>query len=400
MASKNLKKLKSLCYVTLGGTIAYQIVYLKKDFKGYYENVLQPLSQRINPEWAHKLGVAAIKHGIFPPEDYEDPKVLNTKLLDFELSNPLGIAAGFDKDGEAVVGLRNLGFSIVEIGSVTPEPQPGNPKPRVFRLPEDNAVINRYGFNSIGHLEVRKKIESIDKALLQKGLLGINLGKNKTSENAIEDYINGVRRFCMVADYFVINVSSPNTPGLRSLQNKKNLQELLTEVNNTRESIFMFNGQKPPLFLKLSPDLTLEEMWDVAYVVTSKKSKVDGLIISNTSIDRSCLVNKEFSGESGGVSGKPLTDKSTEMIRTMYKLTKGRIPIIGVGGIFTGQDAYEKILAGASAVQIYTALIYHGPPVVTKIKSELAELLERDGYKSVNEAVGKGVKLGYFSSFF
>ncbi|CAH2084721.1 unnamed protein product [Euphydryas editha] len=386
----NLKKIKSLCYLTLGGSLSYQIIYYKKDFNGYYDNVLQPLSQRLDPEWAHKIGVSAIKYGIFPPENFEDPKVLNTKFLQFELSNPIGIAAGFDKHGDAIKGLRNIGFSVVEIGSVTPEPQSGNAKPRVFRLPEDGAVINRYGFNSEGHNEVHNKIRNLDKALLQNGLLGINLGKNKNSIDAVQDYSLGINKFYNIADYFVINISSPNTPGLRSLQNKNELHELLAGVNKTLNSLE--GGKRPPLFLKIAPDLTLEEMKDIVSVITKKETKIDGLIISNTTIERPSLVNQEFSTETGGLSGKPLTKKSTDVIRTIYKLTKGSIPIIGVGGVFTGQDAYEKILAGASVVQIYTALIYHGPPVVTKIKSELAQLLTRDGYSDVSAAVGKGVK--------
>ncbi|KAJ8723342.1 hypothetical protein PYW08_003254 [Mythimna loreyi] len=392
MAGKKeaIKKLKSLCSVTIGGSLAYQFIYYKKDFDGYYTNVLQPLSQYLNPEWAHKIGVIAIKYGFFPPAKADDPQVLKTKFLDYELKNPIGIAAGFDKHGDAVIGLRKLGFSIVEIGSVTPEAQPGNPKPRVFRLPEDKAVINRYGFNSEGHDEVYKKIDTIEKSLLDKGLLGINLGKNKLSNNPIEDYVLGIKKFTDVADYFVINISSPNTPGLRALQKKEELYELLKEVNKARSS--MKTNHNPPLLLKLAPDLSNEEMNEIVSVILKKESKVDGLIISNTTVDRSNLQNTKFPNEAGGLSGKPLAVKSTEMIKQMYKMTKGKVPIVGVGGVFTGQDAYDKILAGASAVQIYTALIYHGPPVVSKIKNELAELLERDGYSNVNEAVGKGIK--------
>lgn len=382
-----MRKLKSLCYVTVGGTVAYQIVHLKKDFSSYYNTYLQPLSQTLSPEWAHKLGVSAIKYGLFPSENYEDPDLLRTHFLGYKLSNPVGIAAGFDKHGDAIVGLRNLGFSVVEIGSVTPEPQPGNPKPRVFRLPEDKAVINRYGFNSEGHDKVYNKIKGVDKALLNEGILGINLGKNKLSENAIEDYILGIQKFYDVADYFVINISSPNTPGLRSLQNKDELKQLLIKINKARAALAV---NTPPLLLKLAPDLTKEEKRDIVSVITRNESKVDGLIISNTTLDRESLKNDKLAHESGGLSGKPLTSKSTEMIKEMYKLTKGKIPIVGVGGVFSGEDAFEKILAGASVVQIYTALIYHGPAIVTKIKQELAEHLSKNGYKSVSEAVGKG----------
>ncbi|XP_050679122.1 dihydroorotate dehydrogenase (quinone), mitochondrial isoform X2 [Leptidea sinapis] len=314
---------------------------------------------------------------------------LKTKFLNNELSNPIGIAAGFDKHGDAISGLRRIGFSIVEIGSITPEPQPGNPKPRVFRLPEDNAVINRYGFNSEGYENVLKKIKHIDKVTLDRGILGINLGRNKDSQDAVHDYTLGIKTFNEIADYFVINISSPNTPGLRALQNKKELTELLTAINKTMNSLQ--EDKRPPLLLKLAPDLSVDEMKDIVSVINKKDSRVDGLIISNTTFDRNNLSNQEFAHETGGLSGKPLTSKSTEMIRIMYKLTQGKVPIIGVGGIFTGQDAYEKILAGASAIQIYTALIYHGPPIVSKIKSELAELLLKDGYSTVTDAVGKGV---------
>ncbi|KAL4713157.1 hypothetical protein ACJJTC_018802 [Scirpophaga incertulas] len=390
MSSKKqaVKKIKSLCYLVFGGSVAYQCIYFKKDFNGYYNKVLQPISRHLDPEWAHKIGVSALKYGLFPRECYQDPNILHTKFLDYELSNPIGIAAGFDKHGDAVIGLRNLGFAIVEIGSVTPVAQEGNSKPRVFRLSEDEAVINRYGFNSEGHNEVYQKLHTINKTLLDKGLLGINLGKNKSTQNACDDYIQGIQKFADIADYFVINVSSPNTPGLRSLQNKEQLKSLLIEVNKARNDLPL--QKKPPLLVKLAPDLTIQEMKDIVSVITKKESKVDGLIISNTTTDKSSLLNNEFANEEGGLSGKPLTRKSTEMIKDMYKLTKGQIPIIGVGGVFNGQDAFEKILAGATVVQIYTALIYHGPPVVTKIKRELAELLEKNGYTNVAQATGKG----------
>ncbi|KAI8421725.1 hypothetical protein MSG28_009700 [Choristoneura fumiferana] len=316
--NRAVKKLKSLCYLTLGGSVAYPVYLFEKDFNGYYDNVLQPISQNINPEWAHKIGVSAIKYGMFPTQILMILKSY-TKLLNNELSNPIGIAAGFDKHGDAVIGLKNVGFSIVEIGSVTPESQPGNPKPRVFRLPEDKAVINRYGFNSEGHEQVYNKIKVLDKTLLDKSILGINLGKNKLSDDPVKDY---------------------------------------------------------------TLDLSEQEKKDIVAVINKKESKVDGLIISNTTTERPGLVHQDLSKEAGGLSGKPLANKSTEMIKEMYRLTKGKVPIIGVGGVFTGQDAYEKILAGASAVQIYTALIYHGPPVVSKIKQELADLLLKNGYSN------------------
>lgn len=272
-------------------------------------------------------------------------------------------------------------------GSVTPKPQPGNPKPRVFRLPEDNAIVNRYGFNSDGHDIVWERLKKLKKNKNFDGILGVNLGKNKETKDAIQDYIDGIKRFMDVADYFVINVSSPNTPGLRSLQDKKNLEELLTKINAARESV----GSKQPLLLKLAPDLSDSERQDVADVILNKKSRVDGLILCNTTITRPNLTNPNKQ-ESGGLSGAPLTDISTAMISDMYRRTHGSIPIIGVGGIFTGSHVFDKIKAGASLVQLYTSYIYNGPPVVGKIKRELCEILETNGFSSLTDAIGRDAK--------
>lgn len=281
--------------------------------------------------------------------------------------------------------MSHVGLSLA--GSVTPKPQSGNPKPRVFRLPEDNAVVNRYGFNSDGHEAVWERLKRLRESGSFSGVLGVNLGKNKETEDATQDYIDGIKRFMDVADYFVINVSSPNTPGLRSLQNKKNLQELLTRINAARESA----GSKQPLLLKLAPDLSDSERQDVADVVLSKRSRVDGLILCNTTITRPNLTDPNQQ-ESGGLSGAPLTDISTAMISDMYRRTRGSIPIIGVGGIFSGADVYVKIRAGASLVQLYTSYIYNGPPIVGKIKRELCEILESNGFSSVTDAIGKDAK--------
>lgn len=254
-------------------------------------------------------------------------------------------------------------------------------------MPEDNAVVNRYGFNSDGHDIVWERLKRLKENKNFDGILGVNLGRNKETKDAIQDYIDGIKRFMDVADYFVINVSSPNTPDLRSLQNKKNLQELLTRVNTARESV----GSRQPLFLKLAPDLSDSERQDVADVVLNKKSRVDGLVLCNTTITRPNLTNPNKQ-ESGGLSGAPLTDISTAMISDMYRRTRGSIPIIGVGGVFSGSDAYVKIRAGASLVQLYTSYIYNGPPIVGKIKRELCEILETNGFSSVIDAIGKDAK--------
>lgn len=272
-------------------------------------------------------------------------------------------------------------------GSVTPKPQSGNPAPRVFRLPEDNAVVNRYGFNSDGHEVVWERLRRLKESKSFNGILGVNLGKNKETKDATQDYIDGIKRFMDIADYFVINISSPNTPGLRSLQSKKNLQELLTKINTARELV----GSKQPLLLKLAPDLSDPERQDVADVILNKKSRVDGLILCNTTITRPNLTSPN-KRESGGLSGAPLTDISTAMISDMYRRTHGSIPIIGVGGIFSGADVYVKIRAGASLVQLYTSYIYNGPPIVGKIKRELCEILETNGFSSMTDAIGKDAK--------
>ncbi|XP_066585955.1 dihydroorotate dehydrogenase (quinone), mitochondrial isoform X2 [Prorops nasuta] len=299
--------------------------------------------------------------------------------------NPIGMAAGFDKHAEAVQGLSNCGFGFVEIGSVTPEPQEGNPKPRVFRLPEDKATINRYGFNSEGYSIVWSRLKKLREAKESDIIIGVNLGKNKNTEDAAEDYVNGIKTFSDVADYFVINVSSPNTPNLRTLQRKQKLEDLLAAINKIRES----SNIKTPLFLKLAPDLSSQERQDIADVIQNNKTKVDGLILCNTTINRPNLINTNYENETGGLSGAPLNYISTTMISDMYKRTKGTIPIIGVGGVFSGEDALAKIKAGASLVQLYTSYTYYGPPIVSKIKTELNDLLKKEGYNSVADAVGK-----------
>ncbi|XP_007431842.1 dihydroorotate dehydrogenase (quinone), mitochondrial [Python bivittatus] len=295
---------------------------------------------------------------------------------------------GFDKHGEAVDGLYKMGFGFVEVGSVTPEPQEGNPKPRVFRLPEDQAIINRYGFNSHGHAVVERRLRARQVAqhqLSEAGMpLGINLGKNKCSVDAAADYVAGVRVLGPLADYVVVNVSSPNTPGLRALQSRADLHLLLTKVLAERDSLP--GKHKPAVLVKIAPDLTSREKQDVASVAS--ELGIDGLVVTNTTVSRPETLRGASCSEGGGLSGAPLRQLSTQVVREMYSLTQGRIPIIGVGGVCTGQDALEKIRAGASLVQMYTALTYHGPPVVGAIKQELEVLLREQGFQSVQDAVG------------
>ncbi|XP_012585875.1 PREDICTED: dihydroorotate dehydrogenase (quinone), mitochondrial isoform X2 [Condylura cristata] len=310
------------------------------------------------------------------------------KILGHKFRNPVGIAAGFDKHGEAVDGLYKMGFGFVEIGSVTPKPQEGNPRPRVFRLPEDQAIINRYGFNSHGLSVVEHRLrarQQMQTKLTEDGLpLGINLGKNKTSVDAASDYAEGVRVLGPLADYLVVNVSSPNTAGLRSLQGKGELRRLLTKVLQEREALK--GAHKPAVLVKIAPDLSVQDQEDIAGVVI--ELGIDGLIVTNTTVSRPASLQAALRSEMGGLSGKPLQDLSTKTIRQMYTLTQGRVPIIGVGGISSGQDALEKIRAGASLVQLYTALTYQGPPVVGRVKRELEALLKEQGFTSVTDAIG------------
>ena len=319
-----------------------------------------------------------------------DDPVLHMQIWGRLFPNPIGMAAGFDKDAEVYDALLQAGFGFVEVGSITPEPQPGNPKPRLFRLPQDDALINRMGFNSRGLTQARQRLKPRRHRRL--GVVGINLGKNKTGD-AEHDYSRGVRELTAYADYLVINVSSPNTPGLRALQSAEALRELVAAVQRARaEAPGVSSADLPPLLLKLAPDLTAEDRRDIAAVVM--KASIDGLIIGNTTISRPHGLHGPYIHEAGGLSGAPLRSLSTEVLRDMYSLTEGRIPLIGVGGIASGADAYARIRAGASLVQLYTALVYQGPDLLRRMKEELVQLLRHDGFANLAEAVGADHRTG------
>uniref|UniRef100_A0A3Q0R3E1 Dihydroorotate dehydrogenase (quinone), mitochondrial n=1 Tax=Amphilophus citrinellus TaxID=61819 RepID=A0A3Q0R3E1_AMPCI len=351
------KKLKEAVKVISSGSLLFASYLTVVGDERFYANQLMPLLQRIvGPETAHVLAVKVIGMGLVPLNRYPDPASLEVNVLGLKFKNPIGIAAGFDKHGEAVDGLYKLGFGFVEVGTVTPKPQAGNPKPRVFRW-----LLHHSGLP-----------------------LGINLGKNKLSRDAGADYLEGVRALGSLADYLVVNVSSPNTPGLRDLQGKAELRQLLHTVLKERDALQQ--ERKPPVLVKIAPDLTAQDKQDIADVVT--ELGVDGLMVSNTTVSRPETLQDPNKSEVGGLSGEPLKDLSTRTVREMYKLTKGQIPIIGIGGVASGQDAMDKIRAGASLVQLYTALTYQGPPLVTKIKRELEQLLKDQGFSSVSEAVG------------
>ncbi|NXU57134.1 PYRD dehydrogenase, partial [Turnix velox] len=346
-----------------------------------------PALRILPPEAAHGLALRAAAFGLLPSAPPDGP-ALEVRVLGQRFRNPVGLAAGFDKQGEAVDGLFKMGFGFVEVGTVTPKPQEGNPRPRVFRLVEDEAVINRYGFNSHGHTAVEQRLRGRQETQLRltsAGMpLGINLGKNKSSTDAAADYVAGVWKLGPLADYLVVNVSSPNTPGLRDLQGKAELRDLLMKVLRERDALPC--EHKPAVLVKIAPDLTMQDKQDIASVVC--ELGVDGLIVSNTTVSRPSSLQSKQRTEPGGLSGKPLRELSTQTIREMYSLTRGRVPIIGVGGVSSGRDALEKIRAGASLVQMYTALVYQGPPVVGAVKRELEELLREQGFKNVMEAVG------------
>jgi len=300
--------------------------------------------------------------------------------MGLEFSNPVGLAAGFDKHAEVPDDLLELGFGFVEVGSVTPRPQPGNPRPRVFRLEEDRAVINRYGFNSQG---LAVAAERLRKRHGRSGIVGVNVGANKDSQDPVADYVEGVGELAGLASYFVINISSPNTPGLRTLQARDSLDALLDHVLAARRKGGAQNSA--PLIVKIAPDLSPEDCHDIAEVLLARG--VDGLIVSNTTTARPAL-RSDSRDEVGGLSGVPLLEPSTKILAEMYRLTEGKLPLIGTGGIASGHDAYRKIRAGASLVQLYTALVFQGPRLIGQIKQELADLLTTDGYDNIAQAVG------------
>ena len=339
--------------------------------------------RKLAPETAHRLTIWALAAGLGPRDREPEDPILESSLWGRRFPNPVGIAAGFDKSAEAYRAVLRLGFGFAEIGSVTPRPQAGNPKPRLFRLTEDRAVINRMGFNNDG-------VEAVARRLSNRGVLpgplGVNLGKNKDSADATADYVRGVQALARYADYLVINVSSPNTPGLRALQGREPLAALIEAVKAARADACP--TAPPPLLVKIAPDLQPEDKADIAAVALA--SGIDGLIVSNTTLARPASLRGGDRGEAGGLSGAPLFQPSTELLAEMYRLTLGRLPLIGVGGIGSGADAYAKIRAGASLVQLYSALVFEGPGLVKRIKRELAQNLRRDGFSSLSQAVGAG----------
>jgi len=346
-----------------------------------YQWLIRPVLFQLDAELSHELALAVLKRNLVPSPAPLIDEALKTEAFGLTFQNPVGLAAGFDKNAIATKNLRRMGFGFIEVGTVTPRPQPGNPKPRLFRLREDQAIINRLGFNNLGLDAFVSRLE-ISKSETGYCPIGANIGKNKDTEDAVEDYVLGVRAVAEIADYIVVNVSSPNTPGLRDLQAKSHLEHLVAAVMEERES----GSTRPPLLLKIAPDLSEQDIIDIADV--ANRFQIDGLIATNTTISRPDDLASDTKQETGGLSGAPLLDLSTDALQMLYRSTEGNIPIIGVGGIFSGADAYRKIRSGASLVQIYSAMIYKGPAVAAQVSKELAGLLSRDGFSNIAEAVG------------
>jgi dihydroorotate dehydrogenase len=335
--------------------------------------------RRLDAETAHKATIRLLKAAgpLIPARGADDPR-LKVRAFGLDFPNPVGLAAGFDKDAEVPDAMARFGFGFVECGTVTPRPQAGNPRPRLFRLREDGAVINRMGFNNGGMDAAAANL----RARRGKGIVGINIGANKDSADRIADYATCYAALAPLADYVTVNVSSPNTPGLRGLQNREELTRLLGSLMNLRATTVM-----RPLLLKIAPDLDEAALDEIAQVVQG--SGIEGLIVSNTTIARPPL-RSVHAGETGGLSGAPLFEPSTRILAGMHRRLGGTVTLVGVGGIASGADAYAKIRAGASLVQLYSALALKGPGLVTRIRHELAALLARDGHASVADAIGKG----------
>ena len=342
---------------------------------------LRSLIFKLDPETAHNLAIKSLKFNFVPNVlDFDkDNPLFKTKLFNKDLENPIGMAAGFDKNAEVYNSLFKLGFGFVEVGTITPLKQYGNPKPRVFRLVEDEALINRLGFNNLGSKNVLDRIKSNK----QTGLLGINIGPNKDSDNRLEDYLHCFKTFKDVADYITINISSPNTEDLRSFHDQIKLNQLLEIIDKEKKNL----GSKIPISVKISPDIDDQEIKKITEVLLS--NNIEAVIISNTSDSSRDSLNNIQKHQKGGLSGKPIEEKSTKLINKFYKLLNGKIKIIGCGGVDSGKSAYEKFLAGANYVQLYTGMVFRGPNIVNMIKKELKELLIVDGVKNFAEIIGK-----------
>jgi len=341
-------------------------------------NILRPLIFKFSPEVAHSLAIKALKLNNIPYNKPKENHILETNFCEKKLPSPIGVAAGFDKNAEVYNPLFNLGFGFVEVGTITPKPQFGNPKPRVFRLEEDEALINRLGFNNSGSEQISKRIKENNK----KGFLGINIGPNKDSTNRVDDYLICFRKFYNLADYITINISSPNTENLRDFHNQDELNSLIDKLKNEKKEL----NSNIPLAIKVSPDLNDDQINEISKIIMEQEIEI--IIVSNTTDKNRENLKNINKLEKGGLSGKPIEKISNEAISKFYKILKDKTKIIGVGGVSNGQDAFEKITSGATLVQLYTGMVYRGPRIASKISKELIDLLKNKGFKNVSEAIG------------
>jgi dihydroorotate dehydrogenase len=343
----------------------------------------RPLLLALDPERAHALTLAALEAGLYPRPAAADEPSLSVAVWGLSLPNPLGVAAGFDKDGRVPDRLLAMGFGHAEVGTLTPRPQEGNPRPRVFRLVRDHALINRLGFNNAGHAAALVRLGG----RTPSGVVGVNVGANRDASDRAADYLSGLQAFYDVASYIAINVSSPNTPGLRDLQAPAVLDDLLARVLAARETLVAAGRPKRPVVVKLAPDIAEADLEPIARVLTARG--VDGIAVSNTTLAREGLAEMVLAKEAGGLSGRPLFRRSTAMLARVYLLTGGRIPLVGIGGIDSGAAAIAKIEAGATLLQLYTGLVYEGPGLLARIKRELAAYLRRENLRRVTDATGR-----------
>ncbi len=338
------------------------------------------------PELSHTITINFLKYFKVRQKNIEDP-ILAQHLMGLDFINPIGLAAGFDKNAEVMHSMFSFGFGFLEVGTITPQPQSGNSKPRVFRLSEDKAIINSLGFNNKGIKKVKKNLIKYQKSYLNNKIIGVNIGKNKNSIEAIDDYLKCLEELGDLASYITINISSPNTEGLRDLQLRGKIEKLIKKIIDKRDEIKNINTK--PILIKISPDLNEDQLRDIALI--SLANNIDGLILTNSTIKRESNLISINKGKKGGLSGKPLYNNSNIILKKMYDFTNGQIPLIGVGGISTGRDCYEKIKSGASLLQLYTAMVYSGPNLINNIKGDLIDLIKTDGYKNVSEVIGKSV---------
>jgi dihydroorotate dehydrogenase len=338
----------------------------------------QSLLLALPPERAHDLTIKSLELGLYPRADQPDDKRLGMRLFGLDFPNPVGMAPGFDKDARVPRELLQMGFGFVEVGTLTPRAQSGNPPPRIFRSIVDHAVINRLGFNNEGQEAALRRLRN-----RPQGIVGVNLGAGRDSKDRIDDYVLGITRMAEVASYFTINISSPNTPGLRDLQAPEALDALLKRVQEARAS----TPRKPPLLVKLAPDLARDDLPEVVHVILSRG--VDGIVVSNTTLARDGLRDRAFAAESGGLSGRPLFARATRMLAHVYRLTEGKLPLIGIGGIDSGETALAKIEAGASLLQLYTGLIFEGPSLIGRIKQALLKAMAKEGCDTLAPLIGR-----------